>query len=361
MTVELVINGQDVAPLLSRPPRISDDLEAVCRTLDFTLYAAEALTNYLGQPVELYLDGKRWYFGFLEVRGWEARGQVTYRVYDPLYFLRKNPDDYYFNGQTANQIAEKVLKNIGVARGKIASTGVVLPPQLYKRAEGDKVIIDALVKTVRGGGKKFWLRFDPDESGFGATIFERKVPAHIWAFQRGVNLTDARYTESLEEMYNVVKLVNRETGKTVKKFDQEFINRFAARTRFEEVDKDAAATMDKDAAAMLKEGAKVKTSISLEGINADLVMPQFYSGDVIYVEEDFTNVWGAHHIRRVEQTVVSSKVILLTMDVEDAPGVPPIQFEDAEKEATKTGKGVSENPVYSEEMKALIEKYGLEK
>jgi hypothetical protein len=372
MTLRLIINKQDVAPLLSAPPKITDDIQAVCRTLDFQLQAADGLANYLGQQVELYVGDKREFFGFLEVRGWEARGTITYKVYDPLYFLAKNPDDYYFNGGlTASQRAEEVLKNVGVVRGNLAPTGVVLPASFYKKAEGDKVIIDSLVKTVKAGGKKFWLRFDPSVESFGATIFERTLPAEVWAFQRGVNMTNARYEESLEDHYNVVKLVNRETGKTVVKYDQQAIQDFGARTRFEEVDKDAADTMDRDAAAMLEEGKKVKASISIEGVNDDLVMPIFHVGDVIYVEDDITQALGAYYIRRAEHTFESSRRITLAFDVEEAPDVPAAPYADAEKDAkqrnkpkkgkgTKAGAGVSENAAYGDEMKGLIDKYGLD-
>jgi hypothetical protein len=374
MTLQLIINKQDVAPLLSAPPRISDDIDAVCRTLEFQLQAAEGLDNYLGQQVELYVNGRREFFGFLEVRSWDSNGTVTYKVFDPLYFLAKNPDDYYFpDGLTASQRAETVLKNVGVARGKIAPTGVVLPASFYKGAAGDQVIIDSLVKTVKAGGKKFWLRFDPSVESFGATIFERKLPAEAWAFQRGVNLISATYEESLEDHYNVVVLVNRETGKAVVKYDPQAIKDFGARTYFEEVDKDHANTMDRNALELLKTGKQVKTNISIEGVNDDLVMPIFFVGDVIYVEDDMTQAMGAYYIRRVEHTIHSSRRITLVMDVELTPDVPAVIFEDAERDArernkkkakknkpTKTGAGVSENAAYSEEMQKLIEKYGLE-
>lgn len=369
--IQLIINKQDIAPMLSSAPRITDDMEAICRTLEFQLQAADGMANYLGQQVELFINDKREFFGFLEIRGWESRGTVTYKVYDPLYFLGKNPDDYYFNsGLTASQRAEEVLKNVGVVRGKLAPTGVTLPASFYKKAEGDKVIIDSLVKTAKGGGKKYWLRFDPSVENFGATIFERVLPSEIWAFQRGVNMTNAKYEESLEEHYNVVKLVNRETGKTVLKYDEKSIEDFGARTRFEEVDKDNAATMDKDAADMLEEGKQVKASISIEGVNDDLVMPIFHVGDVIYAEDDMTQALGAYYIRRVEHTIQSSRRITLAMDVEAAPSVPAAPFSDAEddanpkkkkkKKGTKDGAGVSENPAYNTEMKGLIDKYGLD-
>ncbi|GKU79285.1 hypothetical protein L3i20_v236820 [Paenibacillus sp. L3-i20] len=340
--------------------------------MDFQLQKADGLVNYLGQQVELFIGDERVFFGFLEIRGREAQGMLAYKAYDPLYFLAKNPDDYYFNGGfTASQRAEEVLKNVGVVRGKLAPTGITLPASFYKAAAGDQVIIDGLVKTAQGNSKKYWLRFDASEEHFGATIFERKIPPYMWAFQRGVNMTNARYEESLEEHYNVVKLINRETGKTVVRFDKQAVADFGARTRFEEVDKDHAATMEKDAMEMLKEGLKIKSSIGIEGVNDNMVMPIFHVGDVIYVEDGVTLALGPYFIRRVEHTFVSSKRITLVFDVEAAPDLPVAPFDSAEKDATeytpdgkqikkettptavKTGKGVSETPKYQVEMEQV--------
>jgi hypothetical protein len=370
MTLQLIVNKQDVAPLLSAPPRIGDELDGVCRTLEFQLQAADGLVNYLGQSAQLYVGGKRWYYGFLEVRGWEANGIVTYKVYDPLYFLKKNPYDYYFKNQTAKQMAAHVLSVVGVKAGSIADTGAVLQPKLYQRAEGDKVIIDALARTYEANAKKYWLRFNPDDgAAFGAEIYERIVPKELWAFERGVNMTTAKYEESLEEHYNIVRLVNRETGKSVSKADDKLVLDFGARTYVEEVDKDKADTMERDAEALLDQKKKVKTTVSLEGMNADLAMPQFFSGDVIYVEEDMTQAFGAYHIRSVTQTILNSSTVQLAFDLQDAPDIPKVQFSDEQKAAKKqknkgsddkSSKDGSGSPgSYSPEMQKLLEKYGL--
>lgn len=379
MTLQLLINKQDIAPLLSSFPTITDDINGVCRSLDFTLQAADGLVNYLGQAVHLYLGGVRWFFGFMEVRGWQAEGQITYKVYDPLYFLKKNPRDYYFKNQTATQMVAQVLKETGVKAGTIANTGAVLAPKLLQKAEGDKAIIDALARTYAATKKKYWLRFNPTEGpGFGATVFERVTPKELWAFQRGVNMINATYTESLEEHYNMVRLVNRDTGKTVTKKDSALALEYGARTYFEEVDKDAAATMERDATALLTEKKKIKTTVTLEGFNPGLSMPQFFSGDVIFVEEDMTQLFGAYHIRSVTQTIQSSKDIMLSFDLQDAPDIPAVQFDDATtKEKEKKAKGKKAQAAkdkkakdkkdkdaesrpgnYSPEMKAAIEKYG---
>lgn len=375
MTLRLIVNNQDVAPLLSGPPKIGDELDSTCRTLDFTLQAADGLVNYLGQSVQLYLGGQRWYYGFLEIRGWEANGQITYRVYDPLYFFGKNPTDFYFKGVTADQAARQVCETLGIMAGPMASTGYVMPAKFYPKTEGDKVITDSLYLTKQANGKAFWYRFNPEDGpNFGCTLFERTVPAEMWAFQRGVNLSNARYEESLEETYNIIKLINRETGRAVVKTDTESIAAFGPRTYFDEVDKDHEATMDQDAVALLEEKNKVKITMSAEGINAALAMPQFYSGDVIFIEEDVTGEFGPYFIKSVSQTILDSKNVQLAFDVESDPSIARVKIrqlkekkakakaKQAPKSKEKDATAAASTPGnYSPEMAALMEKYGLNK
>lgn len=129
--------------------------------------------------------------------------------------------------------------------------------------------------------------------------------------------------------------------------------------------------MERDAAALLAEKKKIKTTASMEGFNAKLAMPQFYSGDVIFVEEDMTQLFGAYHIRAVTQTVQSSQDIQMSFELQDAPDIPTVQFDDAaqkekdkkakakkakDKSKDKDAEGSAGN--YSPEMKAAIAKYG---
>jgi hypothetical protein len=91
--IGLRINNQELRDLLAGPPRITDQLNAVCRTLEVTLQQAEGIENYLGQNVELWYGGKRWFVGFLARRSYNSTGAITYVAYDPLYYLKKNTDD----------------------------------------------------------------------------------------------------------------------------------------------------------------------------------------------------------------------------------------------------------------------------
>jgi hypothetical protein len=129
---------------------------------------------------------------------------------------------------------------------------------------------------------------------------------------------------------------------------------------FQEVDKDKAKTMEKQAQERLAKLSKVKTTMSAEGINPDLIIPQLFSGDIIYVEEDYTQVIGAYYIENITQSFESDSLVRLGFDIKAALDIPEVQYEDATKppqQDTKAGTGVQQN--YSAENKAVMEKYGI--
>lgn len=367
MTLDIQLNSQSLRGILSGAPTISDQLNGVCRKLDFTVKKAAGLENYLGQPIELWYAGKRWFFGFVFKKGITNVGEFSYTAYDPLYFMKKAPGDYYIKNMTATQGFLYLAAQVGIAVGPIAGTNVVFPALYYQNAEADKVAIDLLARTYKASGEKYWYRFDPDPNRFGLQVFPRIAPTEIWAFQVGVNLTSASYEESIEETATVVRLVNRETGKTVTKVNTEALKSYGNMVHFEEVDKDAADTMEAKAQELLDKLSIVKTTMSVEGTNPDQAIPQLYSGDVIYVEEAVTQIIGAYHILNITQTFLSDNLVTLAMDIQEAPDIPAIQYEDATKNPedkaqtskTKAGTGVQENAPHSAAIDALITKYGM--
>lgn len=341
MTLDVRINNQSLRDILTGPPKIGDQVDAICRTLTLPVVSADALYNQLGQPIELWQGGKRLFYGVLRRRGFDAKGNVAYTAYDPLFFFKKHTDDWYFKNVTGNQIFTLMCQKVGVKVGKIEATAGVFKQLHYQGAPADKVAVDVLARTIRNTGKKYWYRFDPDVSSFGFTLFERKVPSKIWAFQAGINLEGATLEESIEDTFTVVKLVNRETGKVVQKVNTEAMKKFGQTVHFAEVDKDQAKTMDKRAEELLKDLSKVKVTMEVQGINPNNSMPQFFSGDVIYVEEETTGMIGAYHIRNITQIFENDRLVKLDMDVQEAPEIPKIEYEkaadpiDSKKKETK--------------------------
>lgn len=322
--ISLQSNGQDLRELLTAVPRISDQLNGVCRSLEFTVQNAPGLSNKVGQDVVLYFNNTRHFEGRIFRRGFTAKGDVKYLAYDPLFYM-KNKDDHYIKNMTATQGFKYLAGKYGINLGTMANTGVVFKALYYHAAEGDKVGVDLLARTYRQNGRKYWYRYVP---GSGLTLFERVVPKEVWSFITGVNLTDASYEESIEETKTIVKLINRETGKVVVKENATAKKDFGPLVHFEEVDKDQVNTMDRKASDLVNSLSKVKISMDFDGVNPGN-MPMFYSGDVIYVQEKNTKIMGAYFIEDITQSYVNDSLIEIGASVTKAANIPDIQFDDA--------------------------------
>jgi hypothetical protein len=360
--MDVVCNGQSLRELLAEPPKINDQLESICRTLELKIRKTADLENYMGQPVEYWYNGERWFIGFLMRREVSADGFLSCSAYDPLFFLKKHPDDYYFKNQTGKQIFGILAEKSGIRVKSLGNTGAAFPHLYYQGQDADKIAIDVIARINKATGKKFWFKYDPAYNNDGLVLFERVLPAEVWVFQVGVNLTSASKEENIEDLITTVKLVNRETGKTVIKQDQEATKQYGHRVLFEEVDKEHAKIMEKTAADKLKKLCKVTCRMSFSGVNPAAAMPQFFGADVIYVEEPITKIIGAYHIESVSHTFVSDSLINLDMEIREAPEAPEIQYEDATKtpdgkKSSSSGKGVQQN--YGPEVNKAIQKYGL--
>jgi hypothetical protein len=329
MTIDVRVNGYSLKQMIAGPPAIKDTVDAICRTLDLQIQDSPEVGALLGKEIELWYNNACWYHGYIQRRGVTVKGNVTLTAYDGLFFLGKNTDDFYFTNQTANQALATLCKKSDVAVASFVSTGAVFPALWYPGKVAAVVAEDLLARTLAANGRKFWLRWDPVKKG--ANLFERTKPKEAWSFLSGVNLTDASYEENVEEMYNVVKLVNRETGKVVTKTSADSVKAYHKRQHFEEVDKDAAKNMEKIAAQKLAEVSKVAVTMSVSGINPNKIMPQLFTGDVVYIEERVTKIVGAYYIKNITQTFTNDNLVEIAMDVQHAPEVPVIQVDDANK------------------------------
>lgn len=360
----IILNGYDLTPILNGAPRINDQLSAVCRTLEFSVQNTENLDNYLGQSVELWYGGIRWFKGDLRRRGFTSGRAVNYLVYDPLFYTGKNPDDYYFENSTATQDFREMARKIGIKVANLEDTGAVLAAAYYENADADKVMIDRLARTKEVSGRNFWYRYDPEADGL--ILFEKKIPSNVWAFMTGENgtLVSAEMEESVEDTIAVVQLINRNTGKTVTKVNEAILQAYGHTVHREEVDKDETTIMEELANRRLETLSKVNVTMKAEGINPNNLLPQFFSGDVIYVQEKYSRLMGGYYIRNVTHTFESKALVTLSFDLTAAPDVPTVQFDDANIDAAKKNKSTDEKGVgvqqeYNTEVKEVMKQYGL--
>ena len=310
--LQLKIDGNDFTGVLADNPVIKDQLNACCRTLTFKLSLYGNRLDLLAHKVELFYKGKRWFIGEIKKQKEEHDGTNSITAYDPLFLFGKHEDDYYFKNQTATQIVKSMAKKIGLKVYKLENTKVVISYVLYKKGAPDKITVDVLARTWKGGGDKFWFRYDPINDGI--LLKRRTVPEMIWAFKTGGNLISASRERSIEEMYNTVKLINRETGKTATKVNAKNKALYGNTQYYEEIsDKDK--NLSKLAEQKLKSLSKITSTMNMSGLNSDGAMGQFFVGDPIYVEEKNTGMVGGYWVRNVSHTFLADDAIQLDFDL----------------------------------------------
>lgn len=336
--LQLKIDGEDFTGLLvAGTPVIKEQLNACCRTLEFSLMLSGIHQNLEGHEAELYYGGKRWFIGFIRKQKDTNTGVTNVKVYDYLYLFSKRDDDYYFKNQTATQIIKTMAKKAGVKIYKLENTKVTIKYVFYKKGSPDKIAVDVLARTWKGGGDKFWFRYNPVHNGI--QLHKRTVPTEIWVFKTGDNLISATRERSIEDMYNTVKVINRETGKTVTKVNAKNKALYGNTQYYEEVsDKDT--NLAKYAASKLKSLSKISTTLTMTGVNTDGAMGQFYVGDPIYVEEKNTGMVGGYWVRNVTHNFLSNNLIRIDFDLTKTEDIPDIQYKDAiDKSKNSSCKG----------------------
>ncbi|MGG3803173.1 XkdQ/YqbQ family protein [Metabacillus fastidiosus] len=334
--IDIQANGYQLYELLAAAPKIDDNIDGICRRLDFTLKNHKLPTGTL---VELFFNGKREFYGTIRRRMIDANGRTSYTAYDPL-FLFKNEDDWYFKNQTLTQAYTFFLKKFGIKAGKIANTKVVLPQLWYQGKEAGKTFVDMIARQARLNKKIYIPRFNPVTAA--ADLVEVGiVPNETWAFQVGVNLTDASYEEDAEQIFTQVKLVDRETGKSVVKVNTTAQTRYGKLQKFGEIDKEEAKNIDALAAAELSAVSKPIVRGDISGVNPG-TMPIFYSADIIYVEEKFTDMLGSYHIRSASHSFEDDQLIKASFEIQKSAYIPDIQIKEAindPNKKTETGSG----------------------
>lgn len=326
--IEITIDGVNFTPALFGEPSIQDQLNANCRILNFGVQQVKNPQQLVGCTAELLYNGIRWFKGEVKSHSIDATGKTVFVAYDPLFYLAKNPDDYYFKNQTATQIVATLAGKCSVKVASVANTGTVFPYLYYPGTSPEKIVIDVLARTKAGNGRKFWFRYDPVKDG--VIVFERKLSTALWAFQLGVNLLSASKTDSIEELCTTVKLINRETGKVVTKTNADALWRYGKTQHFEEVNNDIK-DVDGRAATLLSDLSKVTTTMNIAGVNPKGVMPQFFTGDAVYVEEPNTGMVGGYYIRNVTHTFKANDMVQIDADIDQTPELPAIQFDNADK------------------------------
>ena len=163
-----------------------------------------------GNHVLVYVDGTKFFYGFVFSRKVSKDGFVSFTVYDQLRYL-KNKETIIYKKKRADQVIKIIAERFHLNCGKLTNTGYVI----QKKAEEDTALFDiiqnALDETMLNRDKVYVL-YDNVGKLMLTDVADMKLENYVIDEETAENYT---YKTSIDsDVYNQIKLVyaNEEKG-----------------------------------------------------------------------------------------------------------------------------------------------------
>jgi hypothetical protein len=178
--------------------------------LTFTCIKDGVLAFEHGNQVQLKVDGKGVFMGFVFEKTRDKEQHIEVTCYDQLRYF-KNKETYFLTNKTASQMLKAICSDFNLKTGFIADTSYVAP----KIAKDDSTLFDIMQeqidRTVAYTNKLFCLYDD-----FGKITLKNVEDMKTNVVVDVNNTENFEYTSSIDsDTYNVIKLYrdNEDTGK----------------------------------------------------------------------------------------------------------------------------------------------------
>lgn len=189
--------------------------EAARRLEISVVYAAKdktigTLNINCGDMIYFYEDSKEWFRGRIVSREKiGANGAVTYIAYDDIFYLIHRKCFFNYKSVTAEEITRRLLADAGFKVGNLAATK--LPINLISNGLSVyDAIMAAYTLAHRKNGKLYALTARDGK----INVIERGWVVSNFILSDDRNITDAKWSESIEDMVNSV-IIKDSSGKTI--------------------------------------------------------------------------------------------------------------------------------------------------
>lgn len=246
----------------------------------------------LGKPLRFYSEDVELFRGFIFRTGIDHTGMTSLTAYDENVYLTKNMDTRKFVKLTATQIVKLLCADFGIAVGKIADTGYVIPKLILRDMTLWDMITTALTLTYKQTGKRFFVYADKG----ALNLVERKARRAAYVIESPTNLFGANYSQSVEELRNQVRVDGGDPDKnplttTVK--DKASGDRFGIMQHIEDGGTDATAAQIKQLAERrLKELNVIDDEATITALGYDDVL----SGGSLFAYDKMTGITGGYYV-----------------------------------------------------------------
>lgn len=188
----------------------SGDMDQAARKLELTLVDAAFDKNIpridvvLGSMIELLTDENKEIFrGYVFTREKDFGSQQT-RVmcYDGMIYLTKSSASYNFKNISAEQITSMVCRDFGVPVGDLAKTGIKQESYIALNKSPYEIITKAYKEAARLSKQQY----SPIMLEGKLNMLVKGSNEESFILDPRINLSSSRYSESIENMVNRVKI-----------------------------------------------------------------------------------------------------------------------------------------------------------
>lgn len=164
----------------------------------------EQINIALGDIVFLYNDEKCLFVGVITSRDKSNEvGTASYIAKDFMHYLLKSDGTYKFTKTTPEKIAKKVCSDLKIPVGKLAKTNTNIKKIFFE----EKGMYDIIVAAYRKAKAKTGKKYMPVMEGKKVSVIEKGLSSGVCLTQ-GVDITNATYSDTTDNMVNLVKIYN---------------------------------------------------------------------------------------------------------------------------------------------------------
>lgn len=158
----------------------------------------------LGDIIHLYTNKTRLFVGVVTSREKSAAaGIVSYTARDFLHYLLRSHTSKKFTNKTPEYIAKQICTEAGVSCGDLAKTNINIAKLIFEDQSLYDIIVKAYRKVASTTKKKYMLVMN----GKKLSVVEKGLASEV-TLDQSKDITDASYSDTSENMINLVKIYN---------------------------------------------------------------------------------------------------------------------------------------------------------
>lgn len=328
INIEYVLNGTvtELDPIVESVTWSGDIMQSSRKltvSLSNTIDGKKKLVSIVeGAEVRFKWNDVELFRGILFKQDIKMSGMHNFTCYDENYYLAKNYDTVKIKNEKASTFIKRMCAKYGIAVGTIVDTGYTIPKIILRDKKLFEMFVIALTETRKKNGKKFIITC----RGGKLQLNERKTQIVQWVLENGVNILDASYSRSIEDMATQVKVMGEDKNENeviaVVKNDA-LIKLYGIMQHLEnastEVTQAQALALAKQ---LLKELGTVDDEASIEALGISDVV----AGTAIQIRESMTGIIGGYYVSTDEHSFVGN-LHTMSIKLSATDELPTIQYE----------------------------------